>query len=155
MKRLELLIPPLLFAGVLMALIAFLSWWLPAGSMELPQPWRYGLASLLALFSFALVLPAAWAFAKANTTVNPRRPDATQALVSHGWYRFTRNPMYLGFLLALISTTLFTDHVSGIFISMMFVPYMNRFQIAPEERFLTQQFGDAYLNYCQHVRRWL
>jgi len=37
----------------------------------------------------------------------------------------------------------------------LFVCYINRFQIAPEESALREKFGDAYAVYCARVRRWL
>jgi len=155
MTRLELLIPPLLLTGVLMALILLLSWWLPSAAFALPAQLSLGLSTLFGVLAIAWVLPAALAFAKANTTVNPQHPENSQTLVTSGWYRVSRNPMYVGFLFALISITCFTGHVSGVLISLLFVAYMNHFQIRPEERILTAHFGTAYVQYCQKVRRWL
>jgi protein-S-isoprenylcysteine O-methyltransferase Ste14 len=95
------------------------------------------------------------AFRRARTTVNPWRPHRSSELVVSGIYRRTRNPMYLGLLLALLGWGLYLANLYALLLACTFVPYMNRFQIRPEERALAQAFGGIFLDYCQRVRRWL
>ena len=94
-------------------------------------------------------------FHKARTTVNPWRPHASSSLVVTGIYSRTRNPMYLGLLLALAGWGLFLANVFALLLALTFVPYMNRFQIRPEERALRQTYGQGFVDYCRQVRRWL
>ena len=68
---------------------------------------------------------------------------------------YSRNPMYLGFLLLLLALACYLMNVAAMALLPLFVLYMNRFQIAPEERFLLQKFGAEYQAYCERVRRWL
>jgi protein-S-isoprenylcysteine O-methyltransferase Ste14 len=75
--------------------------------------------------------------------------------VTTGVYRFTRNPMYLGFLLALIAWGIFLGNIVSALMPLLFVAYMNRFQISPEERALRARFGAPYVAYQSSVRRWL
>jgi protein-S-isoprenylcysteine O-methyltransferase Ste14 len=96
-----------------------------------------------------------WSFRRASTTVNPWRPHASSALVVSGVYRWTRNPMYLGLLLALAGWGLYLANLYSLLPAFTFVPYMNRFQIRPEERALQQTWGPEFIDYCQRVRRWL
>lgn len=113
-------------------------------------------ASLLLLGSGAAIgFAGIRAFRRARTTVNPWRPHNSSELVVSGIYRLTRNPMYLGLLLALLGWGLYLANIYTLLLAFTFVPYMNRFQIQPEERALEQAFGPDFLNYCRRVRRWL
>jgi len=95
------------------------------------------------------------AFRRAQTTVDPRTPEASSALVRSGVYRYSRNPMYVGFALWLLAWAVFLDSGWALLGIVGFVFYMNRFQIAPEERALREQFGETFREYEQQVARWL
>ena len=82
-------------------------------------------------------------------------PDRSAALVAGGIYRSSRNPMYLGFLLLLAAWACWLANPLALAGLPAFVLYLNRFQIAPEERALRARFGDAYDGYARAVRRWL
>ena len=110
-----------------------------------------GLALLGALTCLAGVV----AFRRANTTVNPMKPDTTKSLVVSGIYGYTRNPMYLGFLLLLMAWAGALSNVLALGSLLAFVLYMNRFQILPEERMLASRFSQDYAEYRARVRRWL
>jgi protein-S-isoprenylcysteine O-methyltransferase Ste14 len=94
-------------------------------------------------------------FRRARTTVNPTTPQASSSVVDSGIYRRSRNPMYLGFLLALAGWAIQLGHLAALPVLPAFVLYMNRFQIAPEERALRAKFGAPYAEYTRRVRRWL
>jgi len=94
-------------------------------------------------------------FRRVRTTVNPTRPDEASVLVSTGIYRVTRNPMYVGLLLVLVAWAVFLASAWALLGVAGFVLYMNRFQIAPEERALSRLFGSEYASYKARVRRWL
>ena len=95
------------------------------------------------------------AFRANKTTVNPLDPGAASTVVSNGIYRYSRNPMYLGFLLALAAWAVYLSSVVAALFLPAFVAYMNRFQIQPEERMLLAKFGPAFSQYMQAVRRWV
>ena len=82
-------------------------------------------------------------------------PQESNSLVIRGIYKFTRNPMYLGFLLWLLSFGVFQRNPFSLILAAGFVLYMNYFQIIPEERVLTDSFGEDYLEYKKSVRRWI
>jgi protein-S-isoprenylcysteine O-methyltransferase Ste14 len=63
--------------------------------------------------------------------------------------------MYLALLLVLAGWGLFLVNAFALLLALAFIPYMNRFQIGPEERALQQVFGQAFADYRQRVRRWL
>ncbi|MFC7158821.1 methyltransferase family protein [Pseudidiomarina halophila] len=111
-------------------------------------------ASAIALLGLVLAVLGVWQFRKARTTVDPRKPEQSSAIVTGGIYRWTRNPMYLGFLLILIALALRMANLAVVPWLIVYVLYMNRFQIEPEERMLRAKFGKAYEAYLKRVRRW-
>lgn len=113
------------------------------------------LAIVTTLAGIGLILAGVLSFRKAQTTVNPHTPENSSELVQSGIYAFTRNPMYVGFFLLLIGWGFVLADVLALLSSYGFVMYMNRFQIAPEERMLEKTFDTEYLLYRSRVRRWL
>lgn len=153
MKQLELRIPPvavLIIAGMAMWLLARAS-----ASMTVLVPARHIIAALLAALGIGVTLAGVVAFKRARTTVNPMTPEATSSIVRTGIYRWTRNPMYLGFLLLLCGWGMMLANGLALLVLPVFVLYLNRYQIAPEERALLIRFGAEYEAYCASVRRWL
>ena len=153
MQTLELKIPPV----VLVALFALAMWllaqWLPP--VALAAVWGQVLAGIFAGAGVAVALSGVLAFRRADTTVDPRVPLQSSSLVVRGIYRYSRNPMYLGFLLLLLALAIYLMNAAAFALLPLFVLYMNRFQIVPEERHLLQKFGAEYQAYTQQVRRWL
>jgi protein-S-isoprenylcysteine O-methyltransferase Ste14 len=141
--------PPLLYLGPLVVGLAVDRWW-PFGI--LPAPWRW-IAGALCLGVSGLLVAAILAFRRARTRPEPWKP--TTALVVDGPYRFTRNPMYLGFTLIYAGVALLANSgwPFGLLPGVLVV--MQLFVIRREERYLERKFGDAYRAYCATVRRWL
>jgi protein-S-isoprenylcysteine O-methyltransferase Ste14 len=63
--------------------------------------------------------------------------------------------MYLGLLLTLLAGAVFLFNPVALLFVPIFVLYINRFQIKPEEQVLSSLFGAEYMAYKGHVRRWL
>lgn len=76
-------------------------------------------------------------------------------MVDTGIFKFSRNPMYLALFLGLMGWGLFLHNFYSLALTVVFVVYMNRFQIQPEERALEKAFGSVFLEYRQQVRRWI
>ena len=112
-------------------------------------------ALLLLLTACLFVGLGGYAFRRAATTVDPLQPHKATALVVTGIYRFTRNPMYVGFALLLAAWAIYLGSVIGLALLPLFILYMNRFQIAREEAALLERFGESYRSYCRQVRRWV
>ncbi|WP_233998384.1 methyltransferase family protein [Pseudoalteromonas sp. T1lg48] len=146
-------IPPL----VLMLLAALIMWLAAILTPGLTfQLWgRFGFALALMLIGAVVAALGVLQFRLAQTTVDPRYPQQSARLVSGGIYRISRNPMYLGFLLMLSGWALWLANLAAIPVLPLFVIYLNRFQIRPEEHFLRQKFEEEYKRYCLRVRRWL
>ena len=118
---------------------------------SLGDPVALGCLILGALFGGAGVVQ----FLRARTTVDPHRANRASSLVTGGVYRVTRNPMYLGMLLFLVATVFGSGNVAALIVLPAFIGYMNRFQIEPEERVLTELFGDEYQAFVARTRRWV
>lgn len=153
MNALELKIPP----PVVTLLIAA-AMWVAAGTgapIEVPDLARHVVAATIALAGVCISLAGVISFRRANTTVNPLKPETTSSLVTAGIYHYTRNPMYVGLLLALLAWAVFLSSAWAFAGPVAFVLYLNRFQIVPEEKVLAGMFGAAYSKYQARVRRWL
>ncbi len=151
-NALELKVPPLALVFLFGALM-----WLVSGYPEFTftLPWRPAFALIFCAVGLAVLLAGVVAFRRAKTTVNPLTPEATTTMVTSGIYRFTRNPMYLGFLFVLAGWAMYLSNLLAFALLPLFVWYMNRFQILPEERALSAKFPQAFTAYTCAVRRWL
>jgi protein-S-isoprenylcysteine O-methyltransferase Ste14 len=107
----------------------------------------------IVVIGFLLGLAAWLAFRRARTNLNSHGKGS--AIVTDGIYRFTRNPIYLGFLLMLIGFPLNSGSIWGIVLAPVFVLSMNRLVIEKEEAYLERKFRDVYAGYKSRVRRWL
>jgi protein-S-isoprenylcysteine O-methyltransferase Ste14 len=153
MNSLELKLPPV----ALVLLIALAMWGasLATPAVALPFAVRIVTAVVLVAAGMGISIAGVAAFRRARTTVNPTKPEATSSLVSSGIYGLMRNPMYLGFLLVLLGWAAFLSNAVALIGVFAYVFYMNRFQIAPEERALSAMFGAEFAAYKNRVRRWL
>jgi protein-S-isoprenylcysteine O-methyltransferase Ste14 len=117
-----------------------------------PPILRYiGLAMTFA--GFLLGIGAFVEFRKARTTLDPH--GSAKQLVTSGIYRFTRNPIYLGFLLMVIGLPLNSGLYWGVVLAPFYVFMMNRLIIQYEEEYLERKFAKTYTSYTSRVRRWL
>jgi protein-S-isoprenylcysteine O-methyltransferase Ste14 len=151
-NALELKVPPL----ALVFLFGALMWLVSDYSLfTIALPWRSTFALIFCTVGSVIILAGVLTFRRMKTTVNPLTPDATTTMVTSGIYRVTRNPMYLGFLLILVGWAIYLSNLLAFAFLPLFVWYMNRFQILPEERALAFKFSEAFTRYKRSVRRWL
>ena len=150
---LELKVPPPIVASVL----ALLMWLTPAlvGLVQMPDLARLLSAIVLACIGLSISIAGMLAFRRARTTVSPINARSASSLVSQGLYRYTRNPMYVGLLLTLLAWAVFLANPVAVLWVVVFVLYITRFQIIPEERVLASLFGAEYEAYKGRVRRWV
>lgn len=90
---------------------------------------------------------------KHKTTLRPHGKPSK--LVTHGPYRFSRNPIYLGFLMISIGTVLLFANVLAFVGPLIFFVFISTFVIPVEERMLTKVFGKSYTSYNKKIRRWI
>jgi protein-S-isoprenylcysteine O-methyltransferase Ste14 len=101
----------------------------------------------------ALAIWAVATFRRAGTTPNPMRP--TTALALGGPYRFTRNPMYLGFAFLQAGVAAAANSLWPLLALPPALWIVWRSVIRIEERYLEAKFGAEYVAYKARVRRWL
>lgn len=107
----------------------------------------------LTFIGFMLGVGAFIEFRKARTTLDPH--GSVKALVTGGIYKFTRNPIYLGFFLMVIGFPLSFGSLWGILAVPFYVITMNRLVIEKEETYLGKKFKEQYTSYSSRVRRWI
>jgi protein-S-isoprenylcysteine O-methyltransferase Ste14 len=150
---LELRITP----PAVVVLAAALMWGVAAAlpSLRVRVPGASWIAAICVALGILVAGAGLIAFRRARTTANPTRPEAATALVTRGIYAWTRNPMYLGWLPILAGWAAYLEHPVSLAVVPLFMLYLTRFQIVPEERALSAKFGGQFDAYRQRVRRWL
>ena len=140
---------------IVLGLVAVVMWGLSQFWGGQGQAWALWLALALIGLAFALMFPALRAFAVAQTTINPVRVTTATALVTGGVYRFSRNPMYLAMALILCAWALWLGSWLVWLGPLVFVLWIDRMQIAPEEQALHVLFPAEFAAYRARVRRWI
>lgn len=142
--------PPLILGGFLAAGFV-LEWLWPAALF----PTAVGLAfgALLLLIGAGLVIWSSLLFHRRGTALEPWRPSST--LVAEGPYRWSRNPIYLGGLLAYVGIALMADALWPLILLPFLVLILRHAVIGREERYLARRFGPDYEAYRKRVRRWI
>ncbi|HUS25564.1 MAG TPA: isoprenylcysteine carboxylmethyltransferase family protein [Candidatus Binatia bacterium] len=153
MRALELKVPP----PVVTLITAGAMWGVSRldASLSLPADVRVDAALITGVVGLAVMLAAVWSFRRDQTTINPMRPQESSKLVSTGVFALTRNPMYLGMTLLLVAWAAYLATAWALLGPVLFVAYITRFQILPEERALSGLFGSSFAAYMARVRRWL
>lgn len=151
--NLELKIPPVILVAIFCILMYQVYVLVPVLRFDYSYSKVFSI-SLCSLGVF-IIVSGVISFRREKTTVNPLRPGEASALVTRGVYRLTRNPMYLGMAVILFAWAVYLSSFFSFVIAGLFIPYMNQYQIKPEERFLIELFGDSYYEYKSRVRCWL
>ena len=110
---------------------------------------------LILLIGILILIIPVTKFIKYKTTIDPIEFKKVNKLVTSGIYKYSRNPMYLGLLLIVISSSILYLNIYSVITPMIFYYWINRFQIKREEIFLTEKFGKEYLLYMTRTRRWI
>ncbi len=109
----------------------------------------------LLILGLAIFISAVISFKKQKTTINPLEPRQASSLVVSGIFNFSRNPMYLGMLIILLSISFKFNLIGGMVISLFFYIFITKFQIIPEEDAMNELFGDKFIEYSRKTRRWI
>ena len=153
MVNLENRIPPPVIGLLTAALMWAVSAYGPRFAIEADL--KHVLMGVLVLIGLSFDVLGILAFRASRTTISPLKPERSSSLVTGGVYRVTRNPMYVGIVFFLLAWTVYLSALLPLAGIVVFVGYITRFQIRPEERALERIFGERYSAYCARVRRWI
>jgi len=109
----------------------------------------------LLILGLVVFISAVKSFSIQKTTVNPLEPRQASSLVTSGIFKFSRNPMYLGMLIILLSITFKFNLIGGMITSLFFYIFITKFQIIPEEVAMNELFGNEFIDYSKKTRRWI
>ena len=109
----------------------------------------------LLILGLAVFISAVKSFSIQQTTINPLEPRQASSLVTSGIFKFSRNPMYLGMLIILLSITFKFNLIGGMITSLFFYIFITKFQIIPEEVAMNELFGNEFIDYSKKTRRWI
>ena len=144
-------IHPPIVALMFIVIAYFLGRFIPVPFMAPMLLQNIGLA--MTFVGFLLGVGALLEFRKARTTLDPH--GSVNHLVTSGIYRFTRNPIYLGFMLMVIGLPLNSGSYWGILMIPLYMIAMTRLVIQHEEAYLEKKFKNQYTDYRSGVKRWL
>ena len=142
--------PPLLFVLPILVSLA-LEWLVPTSFVHGGLRWTFG--TMLIVAGVALNISGFITQKRAGTDPIPFNPSTR--IVSHGLYRFTRNPMYIGFAVATVGLAILINSAWTLLALPIGLVLIDRLVIDREERYLERKFGEEYLSYKSRVRRWL
>jgi protein-S-isoprenylcysteine O-methyltransferase Ste14 len=145
-------IPPLIPLTIIV-----ISWLINRYIYSLPIPLDQGIQMIVA---YVLIVVASILFGFSlyfffKTRQNPEPHTPTNALYTGGVFKITRNPIYLGFLVAQIVVAIKLNNLYVLLTLPIAFYLLNKWVIDPEEAYLEKLFGQEYLDYMKKVRRWL
>ena len=113
------------------------------------------LSTILFVLGITVFATAVSSVKRQNTTVNPISIEKASSLVVNGVFKYSRNPMYLGMLFILLGLTFKFNLIGGLLFTSLFMIFISKFQIKPEEAAMEKLFDQEWKDYIKNVRRWL
>jgi protein-S-isoprenylcysteine O-methyltransferase Ste14 len=145
--------PPLVYLGAVLAGV---------GLRYLVEPARLSVdyrtvgligGIILIAAGLSLIVSARVLFFRTKQSPIPWKPSPE--LILRGPYRFTRNPMYVGITLVVLGIGFAVDNLWISFCAPIALLVVHFIAVKPEERYLSEKFGESYRTYLTHVRRYL
>jgi protein-S-isoprenylcysteine O-methyltransferase Ste14 len=151
--RAKIIAPPPLLALGCIGLGFLARHFCPLYLFKVTHPLQVGIGVLMMASSICIIALARRSFIAHGTHPNPYRP--TKALVVTGVHSFSRNPIYVAFLLFVLSFTLFANSFWFVISAGVLLVFLHFGVVTREEIYLRQKFGESYEQYCSRVRRWM
>jgi len=144
------IIPPFLFLICIVIMVAIRN--LSVIKEIIPKPFNYAGIALI-IFGILITIIVRKGFEKIDTEIhtfkNPRK------LVTNGLFKFSRNPIYLGFAISLFGVWILLGTILPILWLLLFIVVTNTYYIPFEERIMENVFGNEYKKYKSKVRKWI
>lgn len=150
-KEPDIPLPPAIYPVLAISSGYFLQRFAP-----LPQPAHASFLIVGSVFFVVGIVLIGWSIItlrKFNTTILPHQP--AKHLISTGPFRFSRNPIYLAFLLLALASAVSTGNLWTLLMLPIIMMLLSCYAIRPEEIHLQLTFADDYEVYFREVRRWL
>ena len=112
-----------------------------------------GLGLVLVGVALAVIATSFVQFRRAKTDIRPHKP--TNAIIRSGLYQYSRNPIYVSFLILQTGIGLLMNNIWVVLLVAATSTFLSKYVIAREEAYLERAFGEDYLNFKRSVRRWL
>ena len=145
--------PPILFLGAIV-LGCLLSWLVPLGPGLFSGNTRaLGVGGGFALIGLGLFVLSVRRFFQAGTSLVPGEPSTV--LLDAGPYRFTRNPIYISFVIFYFGLAVMLTSAWMLVLLIPVLIVLQRGVVEREEAYLQAKFGEAYRKYQARVPRWL
>jgi protein-S-isoprenylcysteine O-methyltransferase Ste14 len=145
------ILPPLLF--LIFVIGMGIACWMFGFKHYLLYPWNLiGLPFLIIGITIAQMSKNV--FKKEDTNIDTfKKPNK---MITGGFYKFSRNPMYLGFVIALLGVALlYQASLLSLFLLIVFSIILDKWYISFEEKMMHQEFGKEYEAYKNLTRRWI
>lgn len=146
------LFPPIIFVICLAAGIV-VQFWLRSGPLIVPRAAALYAGIAVAVAGLLFQGLGLMGFKRRGVDVRTNRPASS--LVTGDAHRFSRNPMYVGFVVILAGIGIAADSLPMLLAAIPMFLYLDWLVIPREERYLSRAFGEDYEAYCRTVRRWL
>jgi protein-S-isoprenylcysteine O-methyltransferase Ste14 len=92
-------------------------------------------------------------FSKVDTEIHTFKKP--RQLVTNGLFKYSRNPIYLSFVVILIGLNILLGSITPWGVVLIFVLVTNYWYIPVEEKNMQEEFGQEYADYKRKVRRWI
>lgn len=149
----RILVPPPLIFIVAYAAGVGIHRLYPVATDTPADTWVAVLAPVVTAAGLGLTLAGLLTLLRARTGIMPLRP--VRKLITTGPYRFTRNPIYLGLVIAYLGVAVMYSHVWPLATLPLGLWVLRKTVIDIEEAHLAGRFGQEYADYCRRVRRWV
>ena len=116
--------------------------------------WQLCAAAVTGGLSLYLALSGLLALTRNQTTLNALHPERTCTLVTEGCYRFSRNPVYLGFVGLHLTTAYLLGSLAGLVVTPLLIISLATLHIQIEEAGMRRLFGLQWEHYCHRTPRW-
>lgn len=141
--------PPTLFQIFIIAVVA-VDQLFPLVTFD--EPWLPWCGATLLVAGIGVSVAAKRQFQRVGTNVYTfEEPDK---LVTEGLFSISRNPMYLGLVLAGFGAALVSATLPALVLSALFALIVRYWYIVFEENAMYRRFGEPYQSYCRRVGRW-